>query len=202
MKRYFITGIGTNVGKTIVSAVLVQKLNADYWKPIQSGIDGETDTSIVRSLTNSPCSVFYKESYLLSYAGSPHYSALRQGVEITVDTIRLPDTKNTLIIEGAGGILVPINHQVYVIDLALKFNAEIILVFNNYLGSINHTLLSIEYLKMLRANVKGLICSGNNYDANLEFIVSKSPWPLLGVLPTISAITSSEIAKLTDCISI
>ena len=147
MKRFFVTGIGTDVGKTIASAILVEALRADYWKPIQAGNLSNTDTLKVRSLISNLISVIHPETYRFSKALSPHAAAQADKVKIKTEKIIVPKTTNILVIEGAGGLMVPLNDKSLVIDLIEKFKAEVILVSNNYLGSINHTLLSVEALK-------------------------------------------------------
>lgn len=172
--RFFITGIGTDVGKTFVSAVLVEALHADYWKPIQAGELDNTDTMKVRTLTSNSESVFHPETYCLSSPLSPHASAKADGIEIDIEKIIAPLTSNTLIIEGAGGLMVPLNKEYLVIDLIKKLNAEVILVSKNYLGSINHTLLSIEALTNRGIPVAGIIFNGESSKASEEYILERS----------------------------
>lgn len=169
-KPIFITGIGTGVGKTICSAILVEKLLADYWKPIQSGDLENTDTETVRSLISNKQSVIHPESYRLTQAFSPHKSALLDGVSIELDKIVLPETDNQLIIEGAGGLMVPLNDKDLMVDLIEKFNAEVFLVSQNYLGSINHTLLSGEILKSRNINLSTIIFCGRQDKSSEEII--------------------------------
>ena len=147
MRKIFVTGIGTDVGKTIASAIITEALQADYWKPIQAGLYPLTDKEKVKSLISNKTSVFHPESYLLKEPMSPHAAAEMEGVTIDLNTIIVPATKNTLIIEGAGGIMVPINNHSFVLDLIEKLNAEVVLVVQNYLGCINHSLLTINALK-------------------------------------------------------
>ncbi|MES2592959.1 MAG: dethiobiotin synthase [Bacteroidota bacterium] len=172
--RFFITGIGTDVGKTFASAILVEALHADYWKPIQAGELNNTDTMKVRSLTSNSDSVFHPETYCLSSPMSPHAAAKADGIEIDIEKIIAPLTSNTLIIEGAGGLMVPINKQYLVIDLIKKLNAEVILVSKNYLGSINHTLLSIEALTNRGIPIAGIIFNGESSKASEEYILERS----------------------------
>jgi dethiobiotin synthetase len=156
----FITGIGTNVGKTVVSAMLTEALQADYWKPIQSGVVEGKDSDTVKSLITNSKSVFHPETYLLKEPLSPHFAAKLDGVTIELDKINLPKTTNHLIIEGAGGLLVPINDTQYVIDIAKQLDCEIILVISSYLGCINHSLLSIDYLLRNHFKIKALVFNG------------------------------------------
>ena len=143
--RYFITAIGTDSGKTIVSAIITEMLKADYWKPVQAGYPRDTET--VQSLLTNKESKVHPEGYLLQTPASPHASARIDQVEIRLDNFKIPQVSGALVIEGAGGALVPINDQEVVIDMVKHFDCEIILVSDLYLGSINHTLLTIEALK-------------------------------------------------------
>lgn len=169
-KPLFITGIGTGVGKTITSAIIVEKLKADYWKPVQSGDLNHTDTDRVRSLVSNSATVFHPESYRLTQPFSPHKSAKLDNVTIDLNSIELPLTDNQLIIEGAGGLMVPLNDTDLMIDLIQKFNAEVILVSQNYLGSINHTLLSIEALKSRNITINRLVICGKQDISSEEAI--------------------------------
>ncbi len=168
----FITGIGTGVGKTIVSAILVEKLKADYWKPIQSGDLDNSDTDHVRSLVSNSTTVFHPEAYRLTQPFSPHKSAAIDGTYIDAEKIVLPKTNNQLIIEGAGGLMVPLNENFLMIDLIKQLDAEVILVSKNYLGSINHTLMSAFILKSYGIKLSRLVFSGEqNQDS--ENIIEK-----------------------------
>ena len=119
-KKYFVTGIGTEIGKTLISSILVEKLNADYWKPIQSGELESSDTIKVKNLISNTVSKFHPEAYQLTQPFSPHYSAKLDGISISLDKINLPETAQTLIVEGAGGLMVPINDKDLMIDLIQK----------------------------------------------------------------------------------
>lgn len=174
MKTYFITGIGTYIGKTVVSAILVEALKADYWKPIQSGDLHQTDTMKVQGLISNATSHFFPEAYRLTEPMSPHAAATIDGVTINLDSIIVPPTNNNLIIEGAGGLMVPLNNDSLVIDLIEKLKAEVILVSINYLGSINHTLLSVEALQRRNIPIKGIIFNGNPVNTSEKFICEYS----------------------------
>ncbi|MFH0867509.1 MAG: dethiobiotin synthase, partial [Bacteroidota bacterium] len=134
MKNYFVTGIGTDVGKTIVSAILCEALQADYWKPVQCGSLDHTDSDVVRNLLSNNKSNIHPEIYRLKTAASPYHAATLENVYIDPGKIILPKTNNDLIIEGAGGLMVPLNDNYLMIDLIKKLNAEVILVSQNYLG--------------------------------------------------------------------
>lgn len=172
MKRFFITGIGTDVGKTLASAILVEALNADYWKPIQAGDLDNTDTMKVRSLVSNTKSRFHPETYRLTKQMSPHAAAEADGIKIDIETLTLPITSNSLIIEGAGGLMVPLNDKSLVIDLIQKLKAEVILISKNYLGSINHTLLSVEALKKRNIPIAGIIFNGRSAKTSEEYILN------------------------------
>ncbi|MGI4805649.1 MAG: dethiobiotin synthase [Janthinobacterium lividum] len=159
-KPLFVTGIGTGVGKTHVSAHLVESLQADYWKPVQSGDLEASDTMKVRSLVKNAKSVFHLETYRLTQPFSPHKSAELDGLVIDLQHFVLPKTQNQLIIEGAGGLMVPLNDEFLMIDLIKQLQAEVVLVAMHYLGSINHTLLSIEVLKSRNLPINRVVFNG------------------------------------------
>jgi dethiobiotin synthetase len=179
-KCYFVAGIGTDVGKTVASAVLVEALKADYWKPVQAGDVENTDRMKVQNLVSNTESTFHPERYLLPYPLSPHASAALAGVEVDVDAIQIPETTAPLIIEGAGGLMVPINYEVLYIDWVQKLQLEVILVSRHYLGSINHTLLSAEALKSRGIKVKGIIFNGNENVHTEAVILQQTGFSFLG----------------------
>jgi dethiobiotin synthetase len=192
----FITGIGTGIGKTIVSAILVEKLKADYWKPVQSGDLDNSDTMKVRSLVTNNISVFHPESYRLTQPYSPHKSAELDGVTINLNDIHLPRTGNQLIIEGAGGLMVPLNNHQLMIELIKKLNASAVLVSQNYLGSINHTLLSIEALVNRNIPIEAIVFNGtpDAYTQNIIKQYTPKETPLFNI-PNLAAITRDEIFR-------
>jgi dethiobiotin synthetase len=194
-KPLFITGIGTGIGKTIISAILVEKLKADYWKPIQSGDLDDSDTLKVRSLVSNTASKFHPESYRLTQPYSPHKSAALDGIVIDPEKIIMPDTDNQLIIEGAGGLMVPLNDDFLMIDLIKKLDAEVILVSQFYLGSINHTLLSIDALKQREIAVKGIIFNGTEDSYSLDNILKYSGIKSLGIVADLENIDKKKINK-------
>jgi dethiobiotin synthetase len=182
-EHFFVTGIGTGIGKTIVSAVLVEKLKSDYWKPIQSGDLDNSDSILVKSLISNNISKIHPESYCLSQPFSPHKSAAIDGITIDPENIVSPETNNTLIIEGAGGLMVPLNNKFLMIDLIKKLSLPVILVSQNYLGSINHTLLSIHALKQYGIPIKGIVFNGIEDIYSKEFILDYAGIDLLGHIP-------------------
>ncbi len=203
--NYFVTGIGTNVGKTIVSAILTEALQADYWKPIQSGTNEGSDSVLIRSLISNSKTVIHPEAYLLKEPLSPHFAAKLENVEIDIDKIKLPvrlsGVNTNLIIEGAGGLLVPINKKKYVIDIAKQFNCEIILVISNYLGCINHTLLSIDYLVRNNFGIHALVFNGAFEPEVKEVITSyKNEFKIIDV-PTLGTLTKESVLKAADSLN-
>lgn len=192
--QLFVTGIGTGVGKTLVSAVLTEALQCDYWKPIQSGSQEQTDTDILRSLVSNSVSKFHTEGYLLKAPASPHYAAALEGVEIEIEKLKLPVTDNRLLLEGAGGLLVPISPELVMYDLIEFFHLPVVVVVRNYLGSINHTLLTLQFLETQGVQILGLIFSGGNYNDNEQIIAHFSGLPVLGHIDEAAQIDSSFIS--------
>lgn len=178
-ETYFVTGIGTDVGKTIASAILTEALQADYWKPVQAGDLANSDSIKVKDLVTNEKSVFHREGFLLSQPMSPHAAASIDNKKLSVKNIKRPKTSNVLVIEGAGGLLVPLNHKETITDLILPQD-RIILVSKNYLGSINHTLLSLELLKNRGLDCFGIIYNGERNDASEEVILKMSGARVLG----------------------
>ena len=177
--KLFITGIGTDVGKTITSAIVTQALEADYWKPIQAGDLDNSDSHKVKSKIKSQKSVVHPNAYELKTPASPHLAAKIDGITIDIKKIIEPKTTNHLVIEGAGGILVPLNDNDCIIDL-IQPDYKIILVSRHYLGSINHTLLTFEALKSRNLKVAGIIFSGDENQATEEIILSKTKAKFIG----------------------
>lgn len=202
MGRYFITGIGTGVGKTFISAILTEALKADYWKPVQCGTEEGTDKERVKELVTNSATVFHNESYCFTQPVSPHYAAMQENSKIKMDGFMLPETTNHLIIEGAGGLMVPLNDDAFAIDLAKEFEAEVILVCRNYLGCINHSLLSIDYLVKNEFQLKGIILNGNFDKAVRTAIVNYSELPVLAEIPEISEISKDTIGNLAQTIDL
>ena len=177
--KIFITGIGTDVGKTIASSIVVEALEADYWKPVQAGdLDNSDSHKIQRYIANSTTKI-HENSYKLNTPASPHLAAEIDGIIIDLKQIKEPKTKNHLVIEGAGGVLVPLNNADSIIDLIQK-DYKVIVVSRHYLGSINHTLLTLEALKNRNISVAGIIFSGDENKASEEIILSKTTAKFIG----------------------
>jgi dethiobiotin synthetase len=171
----FVTGIGTSVGKTIVSAILTQQLKADYWKPVQAGGLSCSDRDTVSSLVSNQHTVFHPEAYRFQLAASPHQAAQFENVKIKLTDFTLPFTEKPLVIEGAGGLMVPLSNQFRMIELIQHFQAAAILVIRNYLGCINHTLLSMEALSSRNIPLQAIIINGEMDDATEDILHSYFP---------------------------
>ncbi len=175
---YFVVGISTEVGKTIVSAILTEAFQADYWKPIQSGDLENSDTDKVKRLISNTHTVFHPNSYGLHTPASPHLSAQLDGVRIELSKIVRPETNNTLVIEAAGGLYVPLNEKDMMLDL-IHPTDKVILVSRHYLGSINHTLLTYETLKNRGLNIHSIVFSGTPTPSTEEVILRHTNLPVL-----------------------
>lgn len=171
MKRIVIAGIGTGVGKTFIAAILTEAWEADYWKPIQSGNLTATDTDFVKEHVSNEKSFFHPEAYRLTEPMSPHVAAKIDELEIDSRKLSVPATTRPLLIELAGGLMVPLNDRELNIDLLIQWNAPVILVSQNYLGSINHTLLSVEILKSRKIKLMGIIFNGLRSRSTEDFIL-------------------------------
>ena len=178
MKKIFITGISTEVGKTIASAIVTEALQADYWKPIQAGELDNSDTKKVEQLVSNKVSEFHPNSYALQTPMSPHAAAEIDRVSIELNKIKEPKTKNHLVIEGAGGLLVPLNDSETILDI-IKPEYKILVVSRHYLGSINHTLLTVKLLQEKGLDVS-IIFSGNEHKTTEEIIQKMTNVPVIG----------------------
>lgn len=175
MKKLFVTGIGTDIGKTVISAILTEVLEADYWKPIQAGSTHYTDSMTVQALISNPYSKIHPEAYLLQTPSSPHYAAELENITIDLKSIKLPITSNKyMIIEGAGGVMVPLNKNELIIDLIKQLNSEVVIVVKNYLGSINHTLMTVAVLQQQNIPIAGIIFNGEAVPHAEDYILKYS----------------------------
>jgi dethiobiotin synthetase len=180
--NYFITGIDTDSGKTLASTILCEALQADYWKPIQCGFPRDAET--VRSFISNYKTIIHPETYLLKTPASPHAAAKIESVSISIDEFKLPNTTNSLVVEGAGGCLVPINQTHFVIDIPIHLKIPIILVADLYLGSINHTLLTVNLLQHRNISVTGIIFNGTPNPESEQIILHHAGYKkLLHILP-------------------
>ena len=197
-----IAGIHTGIGKTVCSAVICQALGYDYFKPVQAGELENTDSLFVKSNVTNPSCKIHPESYKLQMAASPHYAAKMEGIEIKKENILLPSTNNNLIIETAGGMMSPLSQVFLNIDLIEHFQLPVVLVSNNYLGSINHTLLSYEVLKNRKIKTLGIVFNGNENEASESYILQYTQLPLLFSIPQFVKINADTIREFADSISI
>lgn len=177
--KLFITGISTDVGKTITSAIIVEALEADYWKPIQAGDLDNSDSHKIKSQISNTKSQIFGNSYKLNTPASPHLAAEIDGITIDLKQINEPKTNNHLVIEGAGGIFVPLNEKDSIIDL-IQPDYKVIIVSRHYLGSINHTLLTIEAIKNRGFEVSGIIFSGSENKSTENLILNKTGIKCIG----------------------
>lgn len=196
-KKFVISGIGTDVGKTVVSAIICEALKGDYWKPIQAG-DIENSDSIKVSRLTSSTSVL-PERYRLKTPMSPHAAAEIDGIEMQLDDFEIPQVENSLIIEGAGGLMVPINQkgETY-LDIFQKWKLPVILVSKHYLGSINHTLLSITALKLKGIDIEGIVFVGDEQKSTEEIILRSSGLRLIGRIPMVDEVNLSFVKEQAE----
>tara|TARA_B110000037_G_scaffold221628_1_gene293232 strand:+ start:1017 stop:1637 length:621 start_codon:yes stop_codon:yes gene_type:complete len=197
MKTLFITGIGTDIGKTIVSAIITEALKADYWKPVQAGELSCSDSHKIEDLISNSKSKIFKNSYALKTSMSPHAAAEIDGIVIEAKKIVKPATKNNLVIEGAGGLLVPLNDSETILDL-IKSDYKVIVVSKHYLGSINHTLLTLQVLKSRGVQIAGIIFNGNEVKTSERIIEKMTNVPLLGRINDEELITKAVIRKYAN----
>jgi dethiobiotin synthetase len=194
--KYFVTAIDTDSGKTLVSAILCETLQADYWKPVQAGLPRDAET--VRALISNTITKIHNETFLLNTPASPHAAAKKDGITIDLNAFKSPVTENPLIIEGAGGCLVPLNDHDLVIDLIQKLDVEVILVSDLYLGSINHSLLTLEALQGRRIKIKGIIFNGEPNPESERIILLRSQLQCLLRINRELTINREAVTKYAD----
>ena len=199
MKQFIVAGIGTEIGKTVVSAILTAGLKADYWKPIQSGDIETGDAYWIRKWV--PSATIHPSTYALTQPLSPHSAAEIDGITIELESFQKP-TENTLIIELAGGIMVPLNDHETNLDLIKQLNLPVILVSKNYLGSINHTLLSYEILKQQGVQMAGIVFNGPENPSGEKFILNHTGLPLVLRVNTENELNEAVIASYADKIHV
>lgn len=192
--QFFVSGTDTGIGKTVVSAILTKGLNATYWKPVQSGLEEMTDTEVVRELTQLPGDYFIPETYRLTEPMSPHASAAIDGVEIDMNNFRLPDA-SPLVVEGAGGLIVPLNEDSLVIDLIEQLELPVLLVARSGLGTLNHTLLSIEALRRRDIPILGVVMNGPIHDSNRKAIEHYGEVEIIAEIEPLDELTPETIER-------
>lgn len=199
-KRYIVSGIDTGAGKTVVSAVLCEALQANYWKPVQAGDLDASDSITVRQLISEEL-VCFPEAQQLQFPMSPNLSAEKEGFVIDPSTWEVPQSDRSLIIEGAGGLLVPINDELLLIDVFKQFDAPIILVSKNYLGSINHTLLSVQAIRNAGLELAGIIFNGEADEAIERSILTHAKTQFLGRIEVLNELNKSAIKSAGENLS-
>ena len=195
-KPLIVSGTDTGIGKTAASALLTLGLGAHYWKPIQSGTDEGTDTATVKALTGLPDDRFLPEAYVLKEPLSPHRSAELDGVMIELDRLTLPRVDGPLIVEGAGGLMVPVTRNLLQIDLFKHWGAPVILCARTGLGTINHTLLSVEVLRARDIALHGLLFIGDDNPDNIRTIAEVSGARILGRLPWLDQVHADSLKAI------
>jgi len=195
--KIFITGIGTDVGKTIASAIITEALQADYWKPVQAGDLENSDSHKVQRYVSNTKTKFFSNAFALQTPASPHLAAELDGIAIDLKAVKEPKTKNSLVIEGAGGVFVPLNDTDCVIDL-IQPDYKVIVVSRHYLGSINHTLLTIEALKNRKLEIAGIIFNGVENKASEEIILKKTGLKMIGRIDNEPYFDTNVIAYYAD----
>lgn len=195
MRKIIVAGSGTDVGKTIVSAILTTLLQADYWKPIQCGDERDSDTAVMQKLIDTTNHHIYSPAYHLNYPLSPHHAARLENISINLDQITLPQSKRPLIIESVGGIFVPLTTEILSMDLFKSWDSKWVVVSKHYVGSINHTLLTLDALKRQNIDVAGLIFNGEPNSDTEAAILQFSQLPLLGRLLPEEFINSQTIQR-------
>lgn len=196
MQGYFITGTDTDAGKTIACVWAMLHLDADYWKPTQSGLESPTDMDVVKQITQFGEERFHPEAYRLTQPLSPHEAARRDGIEINMADFQLPETTRPLIVEGAGGLMVPLNKDNLVIDLIKQLGLPAILVCRSGLGTINHTLLSLEALRARNIPVEGIIMSGKKSPHNRQALEEYGKVPIIAEIDYLEKITPESLLAI------
>ncbi len=195
--KIFVTGISTDVGKTIASAIITEALEADYWKPVQAGDLNDSDSHKIQKYISNNKSILHPNSYALQTPASPHLAAKMDNITIDLKKIIEPKTKNHLVIEGAGGVFVPLSERDCVIDL-IQQDYKVIVVSRHYLGSINHTLLTIEALKNRGINITGIIFNGNENNPSESIILNKTKLKCIGRIEEEPYFDKNVIAEYAD----
>ncbi|MDP9042670.1 MAG: dethiobiotin synthase [Bacteroidota bacterium] len=205
MKPIFISGIGTGIGKTLVAAVLAEAMKADYWKPVQAGLEPATDSKWVASLVSNSETLIHPETYALRLAASPHISAREENRRIELSSILRDfhkiNLQRPLIIEGAGGLMVPLNDEDFVIDLVKALDAKLILVSRNYLGSINHSLMTAKLCRSAGVDVAGWVFNDNYMNYEQE-IAQWTAYPILFSLPLFDSVSRQSVQRAASGIEL
>ncbi|MBF0154199.1 MAG: dethiobiotin synthase [Magnetococcales bacterium] len=192
---FFVTGTDTDVGKTVATAWLLRRLRGFYWKPIQAGLDGETDTMVVQRLAELPDHHVIPTRHALHLPRSPHLAAARENITIHLTDFHLANPPQPLVVEGAGGLLVPINQTALMVDLMARLRLPVIVVARTSLGTINHTLLTLETLRHRGLTVAGVILNGPPDTSNREAIIHYGRVDILAEIPFLETLTGAELDR-------
>ena len=196
--RIFVTAIGTDSGKTLTSAVLVNHLRAAYWKPVQCG--SPTDSSWMTSML--PEAVIIPERYCLKTPASPHFAAENEGITISLEDFSVPDVQGPLVVEGAGGLMVPLNGNEVLADLITRLDLQVVLVINHYLGALNHSLLTITELERRKIPVAGLVFNGLDFQNAESVIQNRCPAPCILRIPKLDEVNRTAIEELSNKVNL
>ncbi len=196
MQHFFVTGISTEVGKTLTAAIITEALEADYWKPIQAGDLDKSDSMVVSSLISNTKTKIHKSNYSFKNPVSPHEAAAMEGLQVDINTILEPATENHLVIEGAGGLLTPLSDFDTILDLIMP-NHKVIIVSRHYLGSINHTLLTVLWLQQ-RGYEVAIIFNGSENKSSENIITKKTGAKVIGRMDYEEIIDKTTIKKYAD----
>tara|TARA_Y100000766_G_C18817856_1_gene561410 strand:- start:114 stop:773 length:660 start_codon:yes stop_codon:yes gene_type:complete len=191
--QFVICGTDTDIGKTLISSFFVRGLNSFYWKPIQSGAESPTDSQIVKKLTKVNKEKIINEAYIFTKPVSPHWAAEIDQKIINFKLLKLPKVNSSLIIETAGGLMVPITRNFLQIDQIVKWGLPVILVCKSSLGTLNHTLLSIEALQKRNINILGLVVNGEKHLDNPKTLIKFTGLPILAEFPYMKKIDSNHL---------
>ena len=194
--KFIICGTDTDVGKTLISSFFVRGLQSFYWKPIQSGIETETDSQSILRLSGIKKEKILKEAYIFEKPVSPHWAAEIDGKKIDINLLNLPKIDGSIVIETAGGLMVPITRSFLQIDQIRKWNLPVIIVCRSSLGTLNHTLLTIEALKKRNIKILGLIINGEKHLDNPKTLREFSKLPIIAEFPRLNNIDKNNLDRL------
>ena len=199
MKGVVVAGIGTDVGKTVASAILCEVLGAKYWKPVASGAaDGPAESFAVSALISGGAARVFPETYLFQRSLSPHVAASLEGREVHLDAFEIPACSEPLVIELAGGVMVPLNDRETNLDLLKRFGLPVIIVSRHYLGSINHTLLTLEVLRAQNVDVRGVIFNGKELPDTERTISSLGSVEVVGRIPHLDVVNADAVRRVAS----
>jgi dethiobiotin synthase len=199
-KQFFITGTDTGVGKTVLSALLCVALDASYWKPIQTGAEEDSDSKRVSKLAELQASRIFPEAYRFAQPVSPHLAARWAGARIELEKIQIPETSRSvpLIVEGAGGVIVPLNERDFMVDLIRRLGLPVLIAARSSLGTINHTLLTLKALREANATVAGVVLIGEPNAENREAIEKYGKVRVVGEIPRLQEINRAKLMQVFE----